>query len=114
MVVRQRSFTGIAIMISLFFSPVSLCFALVIERLLTKVLPLPFWLICPPMDILSTLLTMDGTPLITPPPPPLLPPMESILPRVMLLFLYSAVIFFHSSTLGTPARRTASSGSVTG
>lgn len=38
---------------------------------------------------------------------------ESSFPRAILLFLYSAVIFFHSSTRGTPARRTASSGSGT-
>lgn len=41
-------------------------------------------------------------------------PALSIFPSVMLLFLYSAVIFFHSSTLGTPALLTASSGSATG
>lgn len=69
---------------------------------------MPFWLIDVtlwwPTDILSILEVTDciddgGV--------------GSILPSVMLLFLYSAVIFFHSSTLGTPARRTASNGSVT-
>lgn len=34
----------------------------------------------------------------------------SNLPKVMLLFLYSAAIFFHSSTLGTPAFFIASEG----
>jgi hypothetical protein len=42
------------------------------------------------------------------------PAPPSNLPRVMLLFLYSAAIFFHSSTLGTPAFLMASAGLAMG